>query len=237
VSEARALYESTRPSAARFDYEQLAPPVAAVARDAARIVTVRLARTVEDILQIGQALQGAKAALGHGYFLRWLAAEVGISRQSAENFMAVAGRFGAGKFPTVGNLACVPPAVLYVLAAPSTPTDVVDAVLAGQVPATLAAIRAASRRARAADACGLSPEIPSETASSALNRQCAELIARLIETTLALEALDDTWIAEDRTAWIADELSQYEAPGDVAQVVAAWGVALVAVVHSTGGAS
>ncbi len=47
-----------------------------------------------------------------------------MSRQSADNFMRVAERFsGDAKLPTIGTLA---PTVLYALAAPSTPDEVIS---------------------------------------------------------------------------------------------------------------
>jgi hypothetical protein len=85
----------------------------------ARIRT-RMARTAQDIVEIGRDLDMVKRRLGHGKFFEWIEAEFGMSRHSAERFMNVFNTFG-GKTRTVRDLQ---PSVLYALAAPTTPEAV-----------------------------------------------------------------------------------------------------------------
>ncbi|SHF04384.1 Protein of unknown function [Kaistia soli DSM 19436] len=111
---------------ATFDYHSLGLDDTGSIREAAARIRLRMQRSASDIIEIGRDLHFVKAELGHGKFLAWIEAEFGMSRQSAERFMAVADRFGA-KMLTLGNL---PVTALYELAAPSTPDDVVEDVLA-----------------------------------------------------------------------------------------------------------
>jgi len=70
----------------------------------------------------------------------WIRSEFDMGRQTAQNFMNVAMRFG-DKLPNFGNLV----SVLYELAAPSTPDTVIEMVESGQIPATMPAIREAKK--------------------------------------------------------------------------------------------
>src|SRR5262249_51205151 len=97
----------------------------------------RLRRTAEDILAIGEDLTHAKAILGHGNFGAWLDREFGLSARYAEMFMAAHRGFGAeseagSHLPAGGGLE---------LASPSVPDELVDRVLAGEVPPLTSAIR------------------------------------------------------------------------------------------------
>lgn len=89
--------------------------------DAAARIAVRLTRTADEIVEIGRDLIEVKRLLGHGCFGAWIEVEFGMSDQTARNFMNVASRLGKSK--TVLEMA---PTVLYALAAPSTPDEVVD---------------------------------------------------------------------------------------------------------------
>jgi hypothetical protein len=93
-------------------------------RDATVRIKLRMSRTAADIIEIGRDLILVKDKLEHGQFLRWIEAEFGMHEQSARRFMHVAQRFG-GKSNTVLDLQ---PSVLYALAAPSTPDEVVEEV-------------------------------------------------------------------------------------------------------------
>ena len=98
---------------------------------------MRLKRTAEDIIAIGQELQAAKEQLADpdgGMFLAWINAEFDMSKSTAYQFINVAKRFG-GSLPNFGKLA---PSVLYLLAAPSTPDPVIEQVQFGEVAATTA---------------------------------------------------------------------------------------------------
>ena len=104
-----------------FDYEMLPRDVADKARASANRIHEKVRRTVENIIHIGWDLAKAKAVLGHGPFGRWLRAEFDWSERTAENFMAVAERFG----PISEIIAdcTIRPTAAYLLAAPSVPDD------------------------------------------------------------------------------------------------------------------
>lgn len=70
----------------------------------------------------GQDLTATKQRLGHGRFGEWIQAEFDMSQSAANKVMQVAERFG-DKFVTVTDLTAT---VLYALAAPSTPDEVVS---------------------------------------------------------------------------------------------------------------
>jgi Protein of unknown function (DUF3102) len=82
-------------------------------------------RTVAEIIDIGTDLIRVKDALNHGQFSKWLKA-VGWSERTARNYMGAAKVF-EGKTATVADL---PPATIYRLAAPSTPAEVRDEIVA-----------------------------------------------------------------------------------------------------------
>src|SRR5215207_7346311 len=105
-----------------FDHSTLDATGRDEVREAAVRIRLRMSRTVEDIIEIGRDLLLVKKRVGHGGFIRWIEAEFGMNQRAAHRFMAVAGRFTA-KSDTVSDLA---PSVLYALAAPSTPDEVVD---------------------------------------------------------------------------------------------------------------
>jgi hypothetical protein len=80
-------------------------------------------RNCRDIVEIGRDLIAMKKALGHGHYLEWIEAEFDMSETTARNFVNVATRFS--KSATVADLS---PRILYELAAPSTPDEVVAQV-------------------------------------------------------------------------------------------------------------
>jgi hypothetical protein len=89
--------------------------------DAARErIKSRMAKTAQDIIEIGRDLANVKKLLSHGEFQEWIQTELGISPRTAQNFMNVTNRLG-GKSEMISLL---PPTVVYALAAPSTPDDV-----------------------------------------------------------------------------------------------------------------
>lgn len=105
---------------ALFQYDDLRPTEAQEVRAAAERIRVRMKRTAEDIVAIGQDLLSVKARLPHGAFLPWISAEFGMSQQSASRFMSVAEAY-TDKLPKLGNLSL---SAIYELAAPSTPDTV-----------------------------------------------------------------------------------------------------------------
>jgi hypothetical protein len=82
-------------------------------------------RAVQDIIEIGRRLIDAKQIAGHGGWLPWLEREFGWSDNTAERFVQVAKK--VAKFPNLGDLD-VPVSGLYLLASPSTPAEVIEAV-------------------------------------------------------------------------------------------------------------
>lgn len=112
---------------AAFDDSGLAPSAALGLRAAADRIRTRLRRSVEDIIEIGRDLTAAKKTLGHGNFLPWIEGELGMREDTARNFMRVHKRFGkSGSLPDLK----ITHEALYLLAAPSTAPEVVEAAVA-----------------------------------------------------------------------------------------------------------
>jgi hypothetical protein len=117
--------------------DDLAPSEQAELGDIAERVRGRLQQTALGVIQIGADLARAKELLGHGHFGEWIDAEFGLGRRSAEQFMAAFRRFGS-KSEIVSHL---PAGAVLELSAPSVPDELVQRVIAGEVPASPAAIR------------------------------------------------------------------------------------------------
>jgi Protein of unknown function (DUF3102) len=84
-------------------------------------------RTIEDIIEIGKHLIAAKELAGHGYWLSWLKQELGwASESSALRYMHVAELSESVSLTDLD----IDLAALYRLAAPSTPSEVVEHVVA-----------------------------------------------------------------------------------------------------------
>ena len=109
-----------QPKQQTFNYFALDADVAIEARAAAERIKIRLRRTAEDIVEIGKELVEIKNKLTHGQFLPWIEAEFQMSDRTANNFMRVAARF---KSEIISDFN---PTVLYQLAAPSTPDEVIE---------------------------------------------------------------------------------------------------------------
>jgi hypothetical protein len=88
--------------------------------DARDRIKSRMAKSVQDIIDIGFDLIDVKEKLGHGEFQHWVKSELGISPRTAQNFMNAANHLGS-KSELISHL---PPTVVYALAAPSMPGDV-----------------------------------------------------------------------------------------------------------------
>lgn len=108
-----------------FDYSTIEVIARDDVRDAAVRIRVRMQRTAQDIIEIGKDLIAVKEVLGHGHFLSWIEAEFGMSERTAYRFTNVAERL-ASKLATVATFT---PSILYELAAPGTPDEVVEAVV------------------------------------------------------------------------------------------------------------
>jgi len=123
-----------------FDYNSLDIETRIFVLEKAAVIQERLKRTARDIIAIGQDLIEVKARLQHGQFLNWIEAEFDMSDRHARRFMQVAERFGKSD-----KMSIFPVSVLYALAAPSTPDEVIEQVIEGQIPATIPAIREAKK--------------------------------------------------------------------------------------------
>lgn len=104
-----------------FDYADLSTEDQVETRAAAERIRTRMRRTAEDIVEIGRDLIAVKDRIGHGNFGRWLEGEFEMDERQARRFMGVASRFAA----KTDKLSVFTPSVLYELAAPSTPDEVV----------------------------------------------------------------------------------------------------------------
>lgn len=74
------------------------------------------------VFEIGKILIAAKARARHGRWLPWLEREFGWTDKTAQRMMSV-----AAKSDKLSNLA-VPISALYLLAAQSTPAEVIEAI-------------------------------------------------------------------------------------------------------------
>jgi hypothetical protein len=104
----------------RFDYSPLETKTAEKVKAAADRIREKVKRTVADIIEVGDELLAVKEALPHGEFGSWLRAEFGWTERTAQNFMAVAERFG--KSEMISDLK-IEPTAAYLLAAPSAPDE------------------------------------------------------------------------------------------------------------------
>src|SRR5215831_17957220 len=136
-------------NASQFDYDSLSPSVAKFLRGQAE--RIRHSYTTS-IIRAGKALMEAKRHLSHGAFIRWVRSELGIPVRTTQAYMQVA-QWVKDKGAAVTHL---PPSVLYILSARSTPCGFTAALLnrheageeidARSIRAELMAIRAAQRK-------------------------------------------------------------------------------------------
>ncbi|WP_236600499.1 DUF3102 domain-containing protein [Ktedonobacter sp. SOSP1-85] len=101
-----------------------------------------LKRTAEDVIQIGRNLHAVKERLPHGQFMTWVKGELGLTRQSCQNFMRVAERFGED----IHRFGAIPISVLYELL--NAPDNVLKQIEEHEIAPTLPAVRAAKEQAR-----------------------------------------------------------------------------------------
>jgi hypothetical protein len=109
-----------------FCYRTLTVADATALREAAERIRQRVKRQIEDIVHIGCDLIAVKAALQHGQFSKWLAAEFSWTERTARNYMNVAVAF-RGRTEIIADLR---PSHLYRLAAPSTPAEARETIIA-----------------------------------------------------------------------------------------------------------
>jgi hypothetical protein len=116
----------------------------------------RMSRTAQDIVEIGLDLIAVKDRVGHGKFLPWINDEFAMREDTAARFMNVARNMAT----QIAHGAEFQPAVLYALAAASTPeevrTEITERATAGE-KVTVADVRAAKTavaRGRQNGRCG-----------------------------------------------------------------------------------
>lgn len=160
-----------------FDYASLPDVTATDLRLTAERIRLRMKRTAEDIIAIGQELIAAKEKAGHGRFGVWLKAEFEMSQDTAARFMNVAGRFDE----QIPQFAEYNPSILYLLAAPSTPDSVIEQVTSGAIPATTDAVKEAIREEKSAR---LRAEIDAQSAQK--DREQAQQQLIFLEQTAAI---------------------------------------------------
>lgn len=93
----------------------------------AEVIRVLSKRVIGDVIEIGRRLTEAKADIPHGGWLPWLEREFGWSEWTARRFIDVH-ELVEGKSGNLHDLN-LPVSGLYLLARPSTPAAVTDAVL------------------------------------------------------------------------------------------------------------
>jgi Protein of unknown function (DUF3102) len=112
--------------AAPFDYSVLDTDIAYNLRRQAHRIRKRIGKATQDLIDIGRDLLAAKQLLEHGEFIKWVEAEVGIARRTAQAYMAIA-KLAEDKGAAI---ALLPPTTVHRLAAKSAPPEVVREVLA-----------------------------------------------------------------------------------------------------------
>jgi hypothetical protein len=139
-----AKLQASQQEISRFDYNSVEKPVAKFLIGQAERIRKYVQTTT---IQIGKDLLGAKHYLDHGQFLRWVEHEVGMPARTAQAHMRVA-QWALNKSAIVAHL---PPTLLFILSAPSTPEDFTRQVLerleAGE-PVVPATVRVQLRAAR-----------------------------------------------------------------------------------------
>jgi CheY-like chemotaxis protein len=108
-------------TATSFDYSQLDMETSQFVQQQTQEIRGLMRRTAQNIVDVGAKLKQVKEKLEHGQFLKWLEAE-SWSHSLAVKFMQVADKFKYVNFTHL-NIA---PSALYLLAAPSTPEEVVE---------------------------------------------------------------------------------------------------------------
>jgi CheY-like chemotaxis protein len=108
-------------TATSFDYSQLDMETSQFVQQQTQEIRGLMRRTAQNIVDVGAKLKQVKDKLEHGQFLKWLEAE-SWSRSLAVKFMQVADKFKYVNFTHLD----IAPSALYLLAAPSTPEEVVE---------------------------------------------------------------------------------------------------------------
>lgn len=113
-----------------FDYSTFDADTASSLRAQANRIRKRIGKATQDLIDIGRDLLEAKRNLvDHGAFIKWVEAEVGIVRRTAQAYMALA-KLADDKGAAV---ALLPPTTAHRLAAKSAPPEIVSEVVAKAV--------------------------------------------------------------------------------------------------------
>lgn len=110
----------------RYNYSEIAAEHRETVREAAIDIRQRGQRATSDMIAIGHKLTNVKSLLPHGQFVSWLETEFSLSLRTAQNFMAVASKFGDQN----ATVAFLSDSVLYMLSGPRVPEEAVGAVIA-----------------------------------------------------------------------------------------------------------
>lgn len=102
-----------------FDYGSLDSDTAQFVQEQTNEIKGLFRQSVENVLAIGRNLLKVKERLVHGQWLNWLEAEFDWTDRTALNFMNVAQQFKSENISDL-NIAA---SALYMLAAPSTPSE------------------------------------------------------------------------------------------------------------------
>ena len=115
----------------RYDYNQIDARHRETVIEAAIDIHGHAAKARDNLMAIGDRLLQIKDILPHGQFQEWVEQEFGIERRMAQNYMAVASRFGNTKRFGGKNeiISFFSPTAMYLLAAPSTPVEAVEAAI------------------------------------------------------------------------------------------------------------
>ncbi len=123
-----------------YDYNKVDEANRDAVRRAAINIKPRLKRAAEDLFVIGKDLQAMKSLLPHGEYVNWLSVEFGLSVRMAQRFVAVYERLGFKS----DIMSFLPPTILYLLSAPSTPDEAIEQVqqqLDAHRPISVAAVQ------------------------------------------------------------------------------------------------
>jgi hypothetical protein len=201
-----------------FDYASLSAELAESLRQRAAKIRQQMRATIPIILEIGRELVAAKEKLDHGRFIKWVEAEVGITRRTAQRYMAAA-KFSVGKSDTVSLLSV---GSLYQLSAKATPTKVVDEVVtktrSGLVTeAEIETLLSHSRAKQREDA----RQKREETEKAEKERR-----VRIARKGALRDAEEREKAREAAEAWVAQQQKQNEKPPDhLAVLQRAWDAA------------
>jgi hypothetical protein len=110
-----------------FDYSAIDADLASNLRRQANRIRTRIGKATQDLIDIGRDLLAAKKHLiDHGDFIKWVEAEVGIARRTAQAYMAIA-KLADEKGAAI---ALLPPTTVHRLASKSAPPEIVSEVVA-----------------------------------------------------------------------------------------------------------